>query len=47
MFALDRAGLTIDIDLAPRTAVTYSSAIGGLLALQMARALRAKGETAP
>ena len=28
--ALERADLTIDADLAPRTAVTYSSAIGGL-----------------
>ncbi|BBO88854.1 beta-ketoacyl-[acyl-carrier-protein] synthase family protein [Desulfosarcina ovata] len=28
--ALERAGLAIDADLAPRTAVTYSSAIGGL-----------------
>lgn len=28
--ALDSAGITIDADLAPRTAVTYSSAIGGL-----------------
>ena len=28
--ALERAGITIDDELAPRTAVTYSSAIGGL-----------------
>jgi 3-oxoacyl-[acyl-carrier-protein] synthase II len=28
--ALDNSGLNIDADLAPRTAVTYSSAIGGL-----------------
>lgn len=28
--ALDNTGLTMDADLAPRTAVTYSSAIGGL-----------------
>jgi 3-oxoacyl-[acyl-carrier-protein] synthase II len=31
--ALDGSGLNIDADLAPRTAVTYSSAIGGLDAI--------------
>lgn len=42
--ALDNSGLRIDADLAPRTAVTYSSAIGGLDAILDAdRKLMASG----
>ncbi|OQX08168.1 MAG: 3-oxoacyl-ACP synthase [Desulfobulbaceae bacterium A2] len=41
--ALEKSGVTIDRDLAPRTAVTYSSAIGGLDAVLHAdRRMRAE-----